>query len=379
MALRFTSFQLRNWRNFVSAEAELRSRVFLVGPNAVGKSNLLDAFRCLRDVAGVGGGLQMAVARRGGVGKIRCLAARRAPDLMIDVTMGNEHEPEQWRYRLVFGGKKNAEIIQEKVWRSGKLILSRPDEEDHQDVARLAQTALEQVNANREFRPVVEFLASARYLHLVPQLVREPDRSVNHPDDPFGGDFLDQVARTPKNVRDARLRRIGRALTVAVPQLSELKLNQDNRGAWHLEGRYQHWRPQGARQDEKVFSDGTLRLIGLLWAVLDGESPLLLEEPELSLHPDVVRQIPQVFARVQRGRHRQIIVSSHSPDLVDDPGIGLDEVLLLQPGANGTTISPMSSLAEAEDLLRGGSRMSEIIRPRTRPGDVAQLPLFTEQ
>ena len=240
MALRFTSLRLRNWRNFVSVEAQLQSRVFLVGPNAVGKSNLLDTFRCLRDVAGVGGGLQAAVTRRGGVGKMRCLAARRAPDLAIDVTIGNDNEPEQWRYRLVFGGKKDAEITEETVWRAGEMVLSRPDKEDHQDVARLAQTALEQVNANREFRPVAEFLASARYLHLVPQLVREPDRSVNHPDDPFGGDFLDQVARTPKNVRDARLRRIGHALAVAVPQLSELQLNRDDRGAWHLEGRYQH-------------------------------------------------------------------------------------------------------------------------------------------
>lgn len=45
-----------------------------------------------------------------------------------------------------------------------------------------------------------------------------------------------------------------------------------------------HWRPQGGWQREASFSDGTLRLIGLLWFLSRGDSPLLLEEPELSLH-----------------------------------------------------------------------------------------------
>jgi hypothetical protein len=75
----------------------------------------------------------------------------------------------------------------------------------------------------------------------------------------------------------------------------------------------------------------TLRLLGLLWVVLDGVGPLLLEEPELSLHPEVVRFIPQMFARMQRRSGRQVMVSTHSTDLLRDEGIGLDEVLLLLP------------------------------------------------
>ena len=77
------------------------------------------------------------------------------------------------------------------------------------------------------------------------------------------------------------------------------------RGTPHLRGRYQHWRAQGAWQSEEQFSDGTLRLMGLLWAAMDKGGPLLLEEPELSLHPEIVRVLPQMLARVQRrGRPR---------------------------------------------------------------------------
>ncbi len=47
---------LKNWRNFRSIDVPLSDRVFMIGPNAAGKSNLLDVFRFLRDVAKAGGG-----------------------------------------------------------------------------------------------------------------------------------------------------------------------------------------------------------------------------------------------------------------------------------------------------------------------------------
>jgi hypothetical protein len=235
---------------------------------------------------------------------------------------------------------------------------------------------LEQVNVNQAFREVADFLASVRYLHIVPQLVREPDRSVGRRNDPFGGDFLEQLARTPEKTRNAWLRRIRDALRVAVPQLNELELWRDVRGTPHLRGKYEHWRPQGAWQTEEHFSDGTLRLMGLLWATLAGAGPLLLEEPELSLHPDVVRFIPQMFARIQRRTGRQILISTHSMDLLRDDGIGLDEVLLLEPGTEGTSIAPAGNVREIRDLLQGGLNLAEAVMPRKRPERAQQLTLF---
>lgn len=46
---------LKNWRNFRSIDIRLTERVFIVGPNAAGKPNLLDAVRFLRDIAKPGG------------------------------------------------------------------------------------------------------------------------------------------------------------------------------------------------------------------------------------------------------------------------------------------------------------------------------------
>ena len=373
---RFRKLRLLNWKNFARAEVSIQDRVFLVGPNASGKSNFLDVFRFLRDLARSGGGFQEAVSRRSGVGAIRSLAARRNPDIEIQVVL-EEPDGEEWTYEIGFNQdqQRRPRLRKEKVLKGHEELLHRPNKDDAADPDRLIQTYLEQVNVNRAFRGLATFFASIRYLHIVPQLVREPDRSVGRSDDPFGGDFLEQIARTQEKARNARLRRIQDALRVAVPQLQDIELWRDIRGP-HLRGKYQHWRPQGAWQTEEQFSDGTLRLMGLLWVAMDREGPLLLEEPELSLHPEIVRVLPQMLARVQRRTGRQIFLSTHSPDLLRDEGIGLDEVLLLNPGSEGTEVTTAGSHKEIVHLLEGGLSLADAVIPRTRPDMAGQLALF---
>jgi predicted ATPase len=190
---------------------------------------------------------------------------------------------------------------------------------------------------------------------------------------------LEQLALTNQKTRDARLRRIQQALQVAVPQLSELKLGQDERGLPHLYGNYEHWRPKGAWQSEAEFSDGTLRLLGLLWALLDGAGPLLLEEPELSLHPEIARNVPQMMLRVQRGRKRaarQVFLSTHSSDLLRDEGIAADELVLIIPSQQGSETRIGADIEEIRRLLDAGLTAADVVIPHTRPERVAQLALF---
>ncbi len=373
---RFTRIYLENWRNFTLADVELPQRVFIVGPNAAGKSNFLDVFRFLHDIASVGGGLEAAVRRRQGVSKLRALAARRSPDIVIKVHVVLNGD--KWEYLLAIGDDKQQRprIKREVVTLNGEELVNRPDDLDRSDPERLTQTYLQQVNVNKAFRPVVDAFASIRYLHIVPQLIREPDRSVGRSNDPYGGDFLEQLAATRESTQRARLKQISNVLRVAVPQLSKLELTRDSRGVPHLRGRYEHWRPQGAWQSEDQFSDGTLRLLGLLWSMLEDGGPLLLEEPELSLHPEVVRYLPQMFARMQRHSARQMIVSSHSTELLRDDGIGLDEVLLLTPSPEGTTVRAAAGFPDIRMLLDGGSTLSEAVMPLTRPKHAEQLALF---
>jgi len=380
--MRFTRIYFSNWRNFPKVDTKLQRRAFIVGPNASGKSNLLDAFRFLQDIASIGGGLQQAVNKRGGISKIRCLAARRAPQVILEVDLGNNSvEGPDWTYRLEIVQDKASKPVVKKevVERFRKVILSRPDDEDESDPERLRQTHLEQVNANKQFREISEFLNTVRYLHIVPQLVREPDRSTGKVNDPYGGDFLERLARTPKSTLESRLNKIRTALRVAVPQLKDLELVRDNRGTPHIQGLYEHWRPNAGWQTEDQFSDGTLRLLGLLWAVLEGTGPLLLEEPELSLHPELIRHIPQMLARISRKRGRQVFISTHSGDLLQDSGIEANEVLLCIPSHEGTRVMTAQEDKQIVALLENGDiTIADAVIPKTAPQKASQIALFGE-
>lgn len=380
--MHITHLTLKNWRNFKVVDIDMQKRMFVVGPNASGKSNLLDAVRFLRDIAKVGGGFQEAVASRGGIGRVRCLAARNFNHgrVHIGITFGDDDSPDQWRYALDFKaesrGLRRPIVAEERVFESGQERLSRPDPDDIVDGERLTQTALEQVNANSGFRDIAEFLTSVRYLHIVPQVVRDPDRSGQGTEDPYGGDLLLRMARTPDKTRVARLARLNNALQVAVPQLDAMELVRDVDGKPHLQARYQHWRSQGAHQDERDFSDGTLRLIGLLWALLEsGKSagPLLLEEPELSLHASVVRQLPTILSRVQRAGGPQVLLTTHAAELLGDEGIGLDEAVVLFPGEEGTTAEIAANIGDVAELIDTGMNLDEVLRPMTEPRSVNDL------
>jgi len=217
------------------------------------------------------------------------------------------------------------------------------------------------------------------YLHLVPQLLKFGDRIGGNrlENDPFGQGFLERIARCTEKTREARLKKIERALSLAVPKFKLLKFAQDeSTGRPHLEALYEHHRPNAGWQREDQFSDGTLRLIGLLWTLLDGDSLLLLEEPELSLNNAIVEQVPRMIQQVQRSakRRRQVVISSHSEAMMSNPGIDGRGVLMLEPGTEGTHIRTLDELESSS--LKAGLSVAEVVLPKTRPQTAEQLGLW---
>lgn len=343
---------------------------------------MLDSIRFLRDLTIPGGGLQDAVRSRGGLSRVRCLFARNSNHGWVSITidLGDDDDLQQWSYSVSFRseatGLHRTLLAEEVVTRGGHEILRRPDSFDRADPERLTQTALEQISANRDFRGVAELLSATRYLHLVPQVIRDSSRSGDSVDDPFGGDFIERMNRVTPRTRNAWLRRVTQALQLAVPQFESLEVTTDASGKPHLESRYTNWRTQAARQDERDLSDGTLRLIGLLWSLVEvgrKGAPVLLEEPELSLHPAVIRQLPGVLARAQRSNNAQVLLTTHSPELLADEGIRADEVLVLTPSRDGTDGQLLSEVEGVRELLASGLSVPEVALPRTEPPGIQGL------
>lgn len=370
--------ELKNWKNFKYVDIALQERAIIVGANATGKSNFLDAFRFLRDIVQPGGGLQAAINDRGGVKKIRWLNARKNPVISIGVELSEFGEKScNWKYFLSFmqnpRGERDTHIVKEEVWKNGVCILNRPDQEDKSDIKLLSQTYLEQISQNKPFRELSGFFEDIHYFHLVPQLLRYPSAfsGPDLPSDPFGRAFLERIAKTPEKTRTNRLNAINTLLSKAVPQLKDLKFEKDEAGRPHLTAICEHWRPRAGIQNEQNFSDGTLRLIGLLWTLISESGVILFEEPELSLHSEIIARLMSLIRQAQKSRKKkQFIITSHSEHLLSDESISLSEVVFFKPGKNGTECTLGSEDEKSVKLFKAGLPLSDIVIPETTPENI---------
>ncbi len=381
-----SKIELFNWKNFHRCEVGVQERCFVVGANAAGKSNFIDALRFLRDVAKQGGGLQTAVRVRGGITKIRCLAARKQSDVKLAIELSESDSRELcWHYELNFkhtgGGirENQVKIVSEKVFsgREQRYVLDRSAETLGEDEETLKYTYLEQPNANKDFRVIQQFLQNVEYLNVVPQMVRESASSSYSGDkeDYYGRNFLKRLALLNDNTRRSYFRKINEFLKLAVPQLEELSFVKDEIGVPHLEARYVHWRTRGSKQQEMQFSDGTLRLIGFLFALIDSNGVLLLEEPEINLHPGIVAQFPEFIAKIQRVKKggRQVFITTHSYDILSNEGIAPEEVLLLTNSPEGTEVEVLSDVEKAKNILAAGFSMADVVMPLTKPRSIESM------
>ena len=377
---------LRNWKNFQKCDVELSERCIVVGANASGKSNFIDALRFLRDISKQSGSLQSAVEERGGITKIRCLAARKNPSVSISVELGEPDSDELiWLYSLGFihtgGGilKNQVKIQSEEVYHyptKGK-ILDRSAKSRREDEETLKYTYLEQPNSSKDFRELRHFFQNIEYLNIIPQLVRESASLSysNSKEDYYGRNFLKKLSKMNEKTRKSYFKRINEFLILAVPQLKELGLVKDDMGVPHLEIRYEHWRAKGSKQQEPQLSDGTLRLIGFLFALIDNKGVILLEEPELNLHSGIIGKIPEFIAKVlrQKKTSRQTILTTHSYDILSNGGISPDEVLLLRNTAEGTTVDRVSDIEEIRAVFDAGLSMADAVIPVTKPENIDKM------
>ncbi len=379
-----TRLVLRNWKNFRRVDLPLEDRVFLVGANASGKSNLLDVFHFMKDLVAPGGGLHRAVERRGGVGLIRSLAAAKGARVGFDFHFGRPgdgHKP-RWRYALdlnAYPRRPDVPMVTgERAWKGDRLVLDRPDAEDCGDRPRLRETFLENVVTNAPFREIATFFAESRYFHLIPHRFRREEQAGDSLSQNFTrGDFFRQVAAVPAKVRDARFSKIEMALKLSVPLLKDFRLRPGDLGDAHLESSFRHWRRNCPPLREAQFSDGILRLVGILWSLLEKSPLLLLEEPELSLNTAVVRQLPGLIHRLRRSASSQVVLSTHSPALLSDAGIDPAEVVVLLPASDRSIeVTRACDLPDVNTLLEQGLSAGDVILPRIQPARIEELGYF---
>ena len=375
--LRIRRLRLKNWKNFLEVDIPVHDRMFLVGANGSGKSNLLDAFRFLRDVASYERGFVEAVQRGNGLDAIRCLAAPPAAAVGIEVEAESKNGGSRWRYGLSFdqGPEGWPRLRSEHVSLDGRTVVERPDSDDRRD--GMQRTHLERISKNAKFHCLAALFASVRYVNLVPEIVRDSVRWAASGLDPYGVRFLEEVAGTASDEQQRLISLLNKALRATNPYFDAIRLTRDDRGAPRFVARLTHWRNATTWQTEAHLSDGALRLIGLLWSTLTARGPLLLEEPEKSLHPDVVRVLLQALESARHDNDIQMFLSTHSNEFLHDSGIGLAEIVLLESSAHGTKAVLASADEQNRILYASGMSAGEVAFSSTPPPNAPGLMLFT--
>ena len=389
--MKLTHISITNWRNFAHIEFDMSSRLFVVGPNSSGKTNLLAALRFLSDVARRGlvaasedlGGPEryfhtgadsasFAVTVEVNAQQITYVLSLRKVRVIDDFSIG--------RIRL----HPSSKGIPEELLKADQprilhpMVEARPRSSSWEEIARLpvAEPPSEsEEDAETQF-PVMDcafvegenltidgedvtgipgtkrvtgsalsirnILSGVRYIHPNPKkMLERADRY--DPDNGTG--FFQHAGRFSDQQLDAVVDRIRPIMAAVVPEIPNLSYQRMGLGTELVFYSDTPVRGASGVYSHEQFSEGTLRLLGLLFdlATLPRDtSVVLIEEPETFLQASVVRSLPSLLAEVAMNRDVQMVISTHSPELIDSELVLPSQVLVLR-SENGETTGELLS------------------------------------
>lgn len=387
--------KIRNYRSIGFCAVELSPLTFLVGRNGAGKSNFLDALHFVVDA--LRSSPDQAFRERGGIAEVRRISQGHPRNFLIELQL--RLEPATWvTYGLeIAPAGQGAFVIQKErlqVCSSDKPSSMFLREGDHvsssvKDLPPLATGRLFLANAAGlpEFRPAYDALLAMGFYNLNPNAMKElqsPDAGeLLHED---GSNVASVVARLEDKQPQA-LERICEYLATIVPGIT--KVERKSLGPRETLRFYQS--VKGSENPWKFYasnmSDGTLRALGAIVAVtqlVDHESPVRLvgiEEPETALHPAAAAALMDALR--EASRHTQILITSHSPDLLDQVGLDRDGLLVVVAEGGTTSIAPVDEAsieAIRKHLFTPGEllRMDQLAVDRAHLETQEQMDLYAE-
>ena len=371
-----TRVRLRHYRSIASADVSLGDLLLIVGPNGSGKSNFLDALRLTSESLQTS--LDQALRSRGGVAEVRRRSTGHPAHFAIDLEFRGEGVLGAYGFEVgaVKGGgfRISREYCNvEFDSRAGEGVrnadarFSVVDGELDFTTEPVMPPVSEQrlylvVAAGLEvFRPVFDGLAGISVFNLNPDVMRQPQTpdagELLHRDGANVASVLDRLERSKRGSADKV--RIEEYLQQIVPGMHGVR--RSDLGNWEtlqfiqdVPGAKSPW-----RFPARSVSDGTLRALGVLVALFAGTGGTLstvgIEEPESALHPAAAGVLLDVLR--DASERRQVIVTSHSPDLLDRHDFKLSELRAVR-SINGETVigelDQAGALALREDLYTPG-------------------------
>ncbi|HEX5368086.1 MAG TPA: AAA family ATPase [Dehalococcoidia bacterium] len=376
--------ELTNFLSYRETSVEFGGLTALVGPNASGKSNAAAALKLLRDIPEYG--LQTALLRRGGFDQLRHRSEGRpfdpklAVEFEVDGGFRGNGERASCSYELelasVAGGRYAVKLERAVVelgegrgrWeftqKRGKLeIAAEGDEAWFQprdaEPPRVpeGQTALNIASSFGPFFMLWSFFSSLQVVEINPARVRDlQDPTPGYDFEPDGSNCASVFEGLPSDVRTQLID----DLAAIVPNLVNIEVRRfSNKMTLSFH--------QRAGSHARIFlanqmSDGTLRAFAILLALYQPQSPsvLLVEEPEVAIHLGALQTLVEVLE--QHSADSQIVLTTHSADIIDALDIEALRVVWAEDGishigqvAAHTKETVRTGLITPGELLRSDS------------------------
>lgn len=342
--MKLTHFAAANWCNFAHIEFGMSSRVFIVGPNSSGKSNLLGALRFLSDIARYG--LAAATEDLGGLDRYVHSGADSASFVATFDDAGSSVE---YVLRFQRSASDGEGLMREGGANEASALLPEDPLSSSPSWRVLSVRETVIVNDRDEFEgendwqsKLRQVLAGIRYIHPNPKkMLERADRY----DPDHGTGFFQHAGRFSDQQLNAALDRIRPIMAAAVPEVPNLSYLRMGLGTEVVF--YSDTPERGARgvYSHERFSEGTLRLLGMLFGLATlprTTSIVLIEEPEAFLQASVVRSMSSFLAEVAMTHDVQMVISTHSPELIDSELVLPSQVLVLRP-EDGETVGELLS------------------------------------
>jgi predicted ATPase len=355
--------RIRGYKSIAFCDVTLEPLTILVGRNASGKSNFLDALSFLRDAMEMG--LAEALRRRGGLHRIVC---RSTPTEAVEIELeamlfaGRTAKKEYhfcYRVEIPVGEGNNLERPNEQLrivdvesgiefgfhTEGDRVVISGPEGDNSEGRLILAPDFYLRVDVREPDWDLAEALRYMGIYNFQPEamrILRQPDSKWILDRD---GSNIASIIASTQSYYPNTINRVGRYLSViteSIELIGRVRHGEYETVRFRIQGIGQG---QGIELDAASMSDGTLRTLGALVAAFQivgrYESPSLIaiEEPETSLHPAAMRAL--VDALDEATLRTQILLTTHSAEMLDNPTIKPANVRVVQMIDGQTVIGPV--------------------------------------